>query len=253
MKEVVKDLDVGDFFRYIGPGGIVILSLVVWKPVMESGLGVWWDTIVSRDVLLYFGGIVGAYTVGLVLEVVSTESYRKLHDHRPGAWYRRVGRWALGTPNRRISSGIVERRTRVAEELEEVWGGSQGASLSNVAPFDVLRVYRVARGDAPGTGAYEMVRHIEGVHRQFRFSIGAARAFALVWLHSWAYVLVKTDYSGSWDDIVGSLECIWGIIILGLAARALADLLRKVVWEKWVQEHELTGCLTGVERGVISA
>ena len=136
MKEILKELDIGDFFRYIGPGSILLLSFVLWKPFLQASLSPAWDSIVTRDLVLSFVVIVGAYTIGLLLESLSTTSYGRLQDHPPGRWYLRLGRWVLATPNKRMSPSIVQMRGRVATELEEI------SRLGWESELDPLQVYR---------------------------------------------------------------------------------------------------------------
>ena len=242
VKEILKDIGLTDFFRYVCPGAILLLSFLVWVPVFVGSadrepIG----TAASEMSVLIAGGVVVlSYIVGLLLESLNQTIYEKqFRDQRTIGT--RMSRVMLGTRSPWIRPGLVDSRLKIQDYLEEELNGEAPLDL-----FDLLELYRVVRADKLKCEAGSILERARTVHRQVRFSLGVSLALSIVALHILAYALfaILATYVDLGIGFNGT-DPISYLILLGLAlcARLVGGRLNKVVEQRWTIENHLTAVL----------
>ena len=225
------------------------MSLLIWIPWIPPAQDAFEKVINSQGTLLIFCSIVGivaSYTVGLALESVNQRWFDRLYRF-PHLWRRRFWRQALGIPIVRFTPLLVSLRLSIEEDYEYL------AGLAYPTPFYLLEFYRAIKEDKSDSQLNATLELLKAGDRQFRFSLGASLAFALVAVHSMTnfvfclfYTLVCTNSNNRLDE---NFTCIVvPSLILGLGARVLGGHLSHVVELKWAQETHLTAILTRLRK-----
>lgn len=264
MNEFLKYTGVGEIFRYVCPGGILLLSLGVWRNVGFSLPEVGWVGEADREWVLVAGGLIMAYVTGLVLESVNQRIFGyfmigryRIHEgavesgnERRGVRFRCL-LFLLGTAVPPIEKVVVERAI-VLHDIENMTRNRKTDEyrtfFHSLIPYDFLEMYRTVKAQDPMLRSSSIFEQATTVHRQVRFSLGTSLAFAVVAVHTFVCgaIIVLQECERLWagtacEQPLGSVSV---LLLWVVVARLMTGQLSRVAKEKWIEEHRLTASLT---------
>ena len=249
MKEILEKIGLSEFFAYVFPGGILLVSLILWVDMKELQ-GFLGETIVKQNFVVATFILVFSYTLGLIVASWSSSGadlYIRM-KRRPQAIRQerralRVLLWVFhALPDLRFNRSTVEAHLKITEDLTR-YSGLQRLSLYE-SPWDRLVLYRTVMADRVGERGRTILTEADAVHRRFLFSQGVALAFLLLAVQALLRLFLLLTSS---DSFFPSAKPFWLVVIVAIGVSASFG-LRIAAGRWWEYEFLLTSALTRLER-----
>ena len=230
-----------DFFAYICPGAILLLSLLFWfKPNFEY-------PIFQKEFILVFLLLIVSYVLGLIIEL-----YNCLSEQSASSFFS-----PRRPRNDRINQIVTDLAIRFSENLDdlelELFESSEELAflgvLSNLdRSWERLFVYRTLMSDRLGDKGKTIIAEANNLRRRFLFSWGLALTLRVLALQALVRLLIFAIGNNYWDFLKqwdSSLPNIAPNILFSIAVGAflLSFAMQLVANRFYNLEIYLTACL----------
>ena len=200
MKELVEKYNLSDFFTYVLPGAIIILSILFWLPPKFHSC--FWE----KEFLVIFLLLLFSYTLGLILysyNHICNRKYNQIIHNRIVARSSRKRWWLLKIIDKllhlifsflfiknsqKIEKIVTESKIQISNNIDDISdklpAKIESWMFSGLSFWEWLRMCGILLASYTDEDYKYILAEIESLHRRFLFSMNISLALFLVALQA---------------------------------------------------------------------